>query len=176
MSKTRYPRLRALGCFLVLFALSAIAGTPAAAQELLILVRHAEQLRDAGDDPPLAEHGERRAAQLAALLADVDLTGIYTSELARARQTAAPLADRLGLAPVVVPHDDLAGVVDRVRREQPTGRVLIVGHSNTVPELLALLGHDAVQRIESDDYDNIFIVVPADAGPPAVVRLRLVSP
>jgi probable phosphoglycerate mutase len=74
----------------------------------LVLVRHAlpERIQAASGraDPPLTEHGRTQAERLvAAVGADVD--GLYTSPMARAAETAAPLAAALGRTPTVV--DDL---------------------------------------------------------------------
>ena len=61
-------------------------------------------------DPPLTEAGEARAALLARMFGDARLAGnidaIYVSPAQRSRLTAAPLAARLGLTPVVAPADD----------------------------------------------------------------------
>ena len=82
----------------------------------LILVRHALPERiHASDtpqadrlggpaDPPLTELGERQAERLVEALGAEDVAGLYTSPLARARGTAAPLAAALGRDPEIV-HD-----------------------------------------------------------------------
>jgi probable phosphoglycerate mutase len=76
----------------------------------LLLIRHALPVRieaAAGPaDPVLAELGHRQAGALAEWLADERLDAIYTSPMRRAVETAAPLAERQGLAPVV--DEDLA--------------------------------------------------------------------
>jgi probable phosphoglycerate mutase len=77
----------------------------------LLLVRHAEPGEDdrarccGRTDVELCASGHTRARELAAALAHEPIAAIYTSPLRRARATAAPLAARLGLEPVVV--DDL---------------------------------------------------------------------
>ncbi|WP_233159590.1 histidine phosphatase family protein [Pseudonocardia sp. MH-G8] len=80
----------------------------------LVLVRHAlpERIhpsdaavadRPGGPaDPSLTPLGERQAQRLVDALARDEIAGIYTSPLARARETAAPLAAALGVEPVVV--------------------------------------------------------------------------
>lgn len=75
----------------------------------LVLVRHGlpERIDGAGTgpaDPPLTELGERQAARLVGVLGP-DVAGLYTSPLARARGTAAPLAVARGIEPRIV--DDL---------------------------------------------------------------------
>jgi 2,3-bisphosphoglycerate-dependent phosphoglycerate mutase len=73
----------------------------------LVLVRHAlpERVEGAvdGADPGLTALGEEQAARLVAAIPAAD--ALYTSPMARARATAAPLAAALDLAPVVL--DDL---------------------------------------------------------------------
>jgi probable phosphoglycerate mutase len=76
----------------------------------LVLVRHALPQRiHAADgvaaDPSLTPHGEQQARRLVGALSDEPVAALYTSPLARARETAAPLAAALGLEPAVV--DDL---------------------------------------------------------------------
>ncbi|HEU0101812.1 MAG TPA: histidine phosphatase family protein [Mycobacteriales bacterium] len=75
----------------------------------IVLVRHALPLRvdvTAGGgaaDPPLAPRGIEQAARVVQALAGDDVSAVYTSPLARARQTAAPLAQALGLEALVEP-------------------------------------------------------------------------
>jgi probable phosphoglycerate mutase len=85
---------------------------PPGATEIL-LVRHGESaparedrpfpLVDGQGDPPLAEFGEQQALRVADRLAHEDIDAIYVTTLRRTQQTAAPLAERLGLTPVVEP-------------------------------------------------------------------------
>jgi probable phosphoglycerate mutase len=55
-------------------------------------------------DPPLGPEGERQSEALAERLADERFEGLFVTPLQRTRQTAAPLAARLRLEPVVVPE------------------------------------------------------------------------
>ena len=67
----------------------------------LILVRHGrpnETDPEKPNDPPLNLDGWRQARAAADLLSGEGVTRIIASPLLRARQTAAPLAERLGLA------------------------------------------------------------------------------
>ena len=61
-------------------------------------------LRDGHGDPALAPEGELQAALVADRLAAEPLAGLFVTTLRRTAQTAAPLAARLGLEPVVVPE------------------------------------------------------------------------
>jgi broad specificity phosphatase PhoE len=101
------------------------------------------------------------------------LEAIYVTSKRRSQQTAAPLARRLGLAPIVVdePPDILA---NKILHEQRGRTLLVVGHSNTVPELVRLLtGVGAVPAInESDEYDTMYWVSVPAFGTASVVRIK----
>ena len=149
---------------LATLVLGLLTAGQAIAQPTVFVVRHAERA-DAGSeaakmmgaDPDLSGAGVMRAAALARLLEDAKITAIFTTEYKRARQTAAPLATALGIQATVVPSKDVAGLAKKVR--SATGAVLIVGHSNTVPEILAALGIGERVTIGEDDFTNLFIVV-----------------
>ena len=83
---------------------------------------------------------------------------------------ARPVAKAAGLQVLTVPANDAAGLVEKVRAA--AGNVLIVGHANTVPDLLKRLGVKQPVTIGEDDYDNLFVVVRHDSGEPALIRLR----
>jgi broad specificity phosphatase PhoE len=127
----------------------------------VFVVRHAERA-DAGmataSDPDLSAAGRARAEALASMLKDARITAIYVTEFKRTRQTAEPLAKAMGLEPIVISSKDTPGLVARVKAS--SGNALIVGHSNTVPEIVKALGGDPVTIAESD-YDNLFIVAAA---------------
>ena len=158
-------RLTVLVAALLLFAAS-----EARAQSAIILVRHAERL-DESTDSPLSTAGEQRAQLLARMLDSAGVSAIYTTHFQRTFKTAEPLAKRLGLT---ITQDDppAAELLRRIRASHPTGTVLIVGHSNTVPELLTALGYKNPVQIAANEYDNLFIVSPRQDSPPVVLRLK----
>jgi broad specificity phosphatase PhoE len=145
--------------------------TTAAAQEAVYLVRHAERVDDTKDSLLSAE-GRARAARLADILRDAGITAIFVSEYQRTADTAAPLAARLGITAEKVPADQPDALLARVRAAGPAARVLIAGHSDTVPALLKALGCTQQVAIAKAEYDNLFIVVPGDRAAPLLLRLR----
>src|SRR5262249_34979354 len=107
----------------------------------VILLRHADvdpSPEPAPDDWPLNAEGRARALTLAFVVGSAGVTTIYVSEALRTQQTAAPLAAKLGLRSRLVP--DMPQFVDTVLGDEAGGVVLIVGHSNTVPEMISALG------------------------------------
>jgi broad specificity phosphatase PhoE len=151
-------------------ALVAIAAPAAWAQKAVVLVRHAEKV-DESDDPLLSAKGEARARALSRALAGAGVKAIYVTEYKRTGLTAAPLAAALGLEPVANPADATPALVARLRKEHPADVVLVVGHSNTLPDILKELGHPDPVTIDSGDYGSLFVVVPRTGGPPVVLRL-----
>jgi broad specificity phosphatase PhoE len=145
---------------------------PVAAQPTIFLVRHAERADGAPGantamvtDPDLSDAGRARAASLATALKDAKITAIYATEFKRTQQTAAPLAKALGLTVTIVSEPEL---VDRLKTSK--GNVLVVGHSNTVPEIIKALGVTTPVTIGDNDFDNMFLV--SLASPPALLRLH----
>jgi phosphohistidine phosphatase SixA len=150
-----------------------VCAVPARAQDAIYIVRHAERV----DDNPqslLSAEGLARAARLGEMLRDAGITAVFVTEYERTVQTAQPAAARLGLTPIVNKADDTPGLIAKVRALGPSARVLIAGHSDTVPKILAALGYATPVTIAKGEFDNLFIVIPGKApdGPPLVLRLR----
>ena len=137
-----------------------------AAQKSIFLVRHAERADGGGPagkgaDPSLSDEGKQRAASLAQALADVQIRAIFVTEYKRTQETAVPLAKTLGITPVIVAGNDTPALLSRLR--QSSGNALVIGHSNTLPEVIKALGVETPVEIPDPQYDNLFIVMP---GPP----------
>ena len=63
---------------------------------------------------------------------------------------------------------DAASIVEKIRAAN--GAALIVGHSNTVPDVLTRLGIANPPKLGDADYDNLFVVTGGDK--PALIRLH----
>jgi broad specificity phosphatase PhoE len=142
----------------------------------VIVIRHAEKATVGEPDPPLSAAGEARAALLARMLGDTRSPGrldaIYISPALRNRMTAAPLAARLGIAPVVAPIDDPKGLVRRVLRENSGKRVMIIGHVNTVPDIVAALsGRSDISPLDEKDFGTMYIVAVPRIGHANLLRV-----
>ena len=148
-------------------AFSAMAESPIT----VFLVRHAEK-ETSGADPSLTEAGRARAESLAALLADAGITAIFSSEFKRTQETAAPLAKRLGLTVTVVPGKEIDALLSKVRTLAPDGRALVVGHSNTVPELARRLTRVKVAELTDADYDRLYVATFSKDGQGEVLLLH----
>ena len=139
-------------------------------QGITFFVRHAEPV-GAGADGGLSDAGRARAISLAALLKDAGITAIFVTEFRRTRETAAPLANSLGITPTIVGAADLKELAYKVRRTG--GNALIVGHTNTLPVIMRDLGLPNV-TIGDADFDNVFIAVPGSSnyGSSRLIRLH----
>ena len=119
-----------------------------------ILSRHAEP-QPSGTDPGLSPKGRDRAKVLAAMLEETGIDAIFTSELRRTKETAAPIAERLSLTPVVL-SADLAVAAGQVRSAGQ--RVLVIGHSNTVPDLIGSLNGPSNVTITPLEFSRLFVL------------------
>lgn len=160
-------------CFAGLFAACAPQNTAPvnkAAPTEIFLVRHAEKTADK-NDPALTAAGQARALLLADMLKDAKITQVHSSDYTRTRDTAAPLARRLGLEVQIYDPRDLAGMAERLKKSG--GRHLVVGHSNTTPQLTELLGGDGgTPIVEATEYDRIYYITIAKDGGVTTALLR----
>lgn len=149
----------------------------------VILVRHAEKADAPREDPPLTEAGVARSQKLAALLASAGIKAVYTSQFLRTKQTAEPLAKQLGTTvtpltiqskksnPREVSEESIRQIVDKIM-EHPGDTALVVGHSNSVPDVIRMLGGDVVPTIDEKKFDDLFIVTVYARGKAKVVQLK----
>lgn len=141
---------------------------------VVFLVRHAEKV-DSSRDPELSAAGKRRAELLAETLRDAGISHVLSSDFIRTRDTAAPLAARLGLEVELYDPDDLEALVTQI--ESLGGRYLVVGHSDTTPASVGLLGGDPHGEIDGwTEYDRLYILVRASDGTVSTVLTRFGSP
>jgi broad specificity phosphatase PhoE len=117
-------------------------------------MRHLQKA--SGPDAGLSAEGRANAERLAGWFGGGPPRAIYVSTTRRARETAAPLAARLGLSPQEYDPSDTPGLIARVKAE--AGPVLVVGHSNTVPEIVERLGGTRPGELGESDYGDVFVI------------------
>ena len=143
----------------------------------IIFVRHAEQTSHDEADPSLSDKGRVRVAELTRQLADADvvagIAAIYTTSYNRPIETAEPLSEQLDLPISIYDANDTETVLDEILKNHKGKIILVVGHSNTVPELIANLGASKkVPPIERNEFDNIYIISIPWFGKTKTIRLR----
>jgi broad specificity phosphatase PhoE len=145
-------------------ALAAAVAQPAIAADTVYVMRHLQKAE--GADPPLSAEGAANAQALATRLANSGIKAIFATSTARAMQTGEPLAKALGLAVTTYDPRDPAALVKAA--STVNGAVLIVGHSNTVPDIVARFGGTPVPLGEQD-YGTVFVVKPGTAAVEQIV-------
>ena len=172
-----------------------LAASPVAALDVIFLVRHAEKVddwpaaRDLDAFRPLTAAGVARAEALAARLKGEGIGAIYSSRTTRSLATGEPLAK--ATAKPLTADDastkpaEMDGFLTALREKHPADHaVLIVGHSNTVPELLVRLGAkpECFQRLGitgqagslmTESYDGLWRVDLKKQGCEAIARETL---
>ena len=156
--------MKALALFLLVF----VSVSTASAQPVVVIVRHAEKAANGGNDPDLSAAGRARAEALARILKDSSITAIFTSEFKRTRETAAPTATSAHVTPTVVAAKDTAALVARLH--QLNGNALVVGHGDTIPNIVKALGINNSINIPDADYSELLIVTLGDK--PQLFRLH----
>lgn len=147
----------------------------------VIFVRHAEKAALPANDPGLSEAGQRRAAELSRQLVDADviagIDAVYSTTYRRSVDTAKPVADALGLPVMSYDASDTEAVIEEIIKVHKGKIILVVGHSDTVPEMIANMGASKdVPAIAEDEYDNIYLVSVPWFGKTKTIRLRYGAP
>lgn len=153
-------RLAALALLLPVLAgcSLSIGGRAETAGATFIVVRHAEKV-DASHDPDVSPAGKARAQALAERLHGRDLVAIYATEFKRTGQTVAPTATAHGLPVTVYPAaQPAAELAAALKAAHPRGVVLIAGHSNTVPGIVAALCGCETIPMPDHEYDRLSAV------------------
>jgi len=147
----------------------------------VILVRHGEKADEPGADPALSAAGEARARALAAALRDRKVSAVLTTPFKRTNLTAAPLAKAAGVTPVVVPVSGglaaYGAAVAGMIRDHFAGRtVLVVGHSNTIPAVIAALGGPKVNDLCENEYSTMYTLTLNGSAPPRLAASHYGAP
>jgi len=161
---------------------------PAVAQDefkpiTVYLIRHAEREQEPKQDPPLSKDGVARSQALARLLSSAGIKAILTSQYTRTKQTAEPIATKLGLTVTQftlkinpsntrqIAAESTAEVTNKIL-ERSGESVLVIGHSNSIPDVIKMLGGDVVPTIDERKFDDLFIVTVYAKGKAKVVQLK----
>ncbi len=145
-------------------------------KRIIMLVRHAEkELPPIGaeaktmagsiavSNPKLSTVGKVRAQELVSLVdkvlkreGAVPIASIYATEFDRTQQTEQPLASALKITPIIIPANDIPALVKSLRAS--SGSVVVVGHSNTLPDIITQLTSEVVEPILEKEYNKVFVI------------------
>lgn len=139
-------------------------------QLVVFLVRHAEKV-DSSRDPELSEFGKERAQILAQTLISSELEYVHSTNYIRTKNTAAPVAIQFGLDINMYDPRNLPELVEKLKKIG--GKHLVVGHSNTTPQMVELLGGDpGIPIEEKSEYDRLYILSFNENGIVRTVLMR----
>jgi phosphohistidine phosphatase SixA len=107
------------------------------------------------------------------MLAGANIRHIYTTELLRTQQTAAPTVQRSGIIPVVVPQNKFDDLIEQVRKTvQPHESTLVVGHRETVPKIVKGLTGQEIPPLTSGEYGRLIVITLFPDGRSSIVTLH----
>jgi len=168
-----------VSCFLAILV-GSVAGPEAVMGQVttIILVRHAEQVAGESRDPELSYAGRTRAQALLHVLEGVPIQAVHSTPLRRTMETAQPIAEHFGLDVITTePTATFASDMAAILREKHEGQtVLVVSHSNTVPEIINALGGGPLEQLEHSEFDSLFLVFLTPGEPTHVLRLQYGMP
>jgi 2,3-bisphosphoglycerate-dependent phosphoglycerate mutase len=138
----------------------------------VILIRHGERNAPtpANPDPHLNTVGKARAKKLIHLVGQSGIKAIYRSHFVRAKETAQPLAAHLGLSTIEM--DEPLQIKNDILSNHSGQTVLVIGHSNTLPDIINRLGAGNMPVINDTEFDNLFVVKVLSQGRASVTRLK----
>jgi phosphohistidine phosphatase SixA len=177
--------------FTLLISLAVFCQTAIAQEEfkpiIVFVVRHAEKEDEPKQDPPLKREGVARSQELARVLGGANIKAIYTSQFARTKLTAEPLVAKTGLTVTsltlkpnlsnlrLIAEESTAELISKIM-QRPGESVLVIGHSNWIPDVIKMLGGDTVPTIDEQKFDDLFIVTVYSKGKAKVVQLKYGAP
>jgi len=144
-----------------LFIILLLVCTSQLTAQKIFVVRHAEKSvaePNMSSDVALSDKGKQRAIALRELLAKEQIEVIYSTNTIRTKTTAQPTAELFGV-PILIygPRPDSAFAAT-VRASGKN--VLIVGHSNTVDDVVNLLlaRKEVPGDLDESIYNNLFVI------------------
>jgi 2,3-bisphosphoglycerate-dependent phosphoglycerate mutase len=131
------------------------------------IVRHADKKLNDGIDPSLSNEGIQRAEDLNNYFGTKKPDEIFVSTAFRTQQTAAPTAAAASKVAVIV--DQSGGNVSNAGNPKVNAfieklklienkKVLVVSHSDVIPEIIKQLAGVTIRDIKEDEYDNMYIL------------------
>jgi broad specificity phosphatase PhoE len=149
-------RMLKVFCTIVLFFLLSCKSTT------YFIVRHGEKEGGATmamtSDPPLSAEGEKQAVDLKNYLQGKNIKAVYSTNYSRTVATVEPFRQALGLTLKMYDPRKNNELIEELKKFSD-GNVLVVGHSNTVDDIVnGLMGTNQMTDLADSEYGNLFIV------------------
>ena len=144
----------------------------ASESKTIFLVRHAEKATDGSKNPHLTSLGQKRAAHIASLLEQQNIQSIFSTDYHRTQETAKPLANALKQEVKSYNPRDLQAFADELKLLKHNS--LVVGHSNTTPQLVRFLGGNSHGEIDESDYNRLYkLIIAGDSVKTELTMIRV---
>ena len=138
----------------------------------IIVIRHAEEIRDNGNpNPDLTPLGRARSQDLARVLANAGVNAIFATQYGRTQQTVQPLANSLNIPISQVEARDIQELIRQIDKRRGE-TILVASHSDTIPGIIEALGGVRVSDIHDSEHDNLYVLSIYRYGKAKVTRLR----
>jgi len=125
--------------------------------KIVVMVRHAEKV-DASADPELSAEGKERALRLVKKVGKYRPKEIYSTDFKRTRNTVQPLAAKRNVQIQTYDPRKPQELADKIMQSK-NKRILVSGHSNTVPGLANRLGKkELFKNLDDAEYGAIWVV------------------
>ncbi len=129
------------------------------------LIRHAEKVRtDKSDkDPKLNEYGMLRAIKWQEYFSDKNISKIYSTNYKRTLETVKPIQESSDIIPIIYSPSDID--YKNFIMSNKIEVVLIVGHSNTIPDFVnGLISENVYSQIDDLNNSNLYVVNICESG------------
>lgn len=170
------PILKSIWFYFVLIFFLALPFEAGAGKATFYLFRHAEKITtDINEtDPGLTEKGRLRATWLADYLEDKGVTRIFSSDTVRTLETVADLSAQLGISVEIYDPGTLEQATTMFKTLE--GVIVVVGHSNTTPELAKLISGQDTNYMPESEYDRFYEIRMENDGQTALTVRRSQPP
>tara|TARA_B100000809_G_C15121310_1_gene524395 strand:- start:2022 stop:2552 length:531 start_codon:yes stop_codon:yes gene_type:complete len=122
----------------------------------IYIVRHAEKVKE-GENPDLTAYGHQRAQELANYLKNGNIEGMYATDFLRVKNTAKPLADKLGIEVEIYKKKKTKSLMKDILKKG--GNHLVVGHWGTANEAFSYFKVAPEYNTEEANNDNRILKV-----------------
>lgn len=146
-------------CFVLFSANSFAQNDQSTETTIYYFIRHAEKDRSnpSEKDAHLTEVGHKRAQSWSEILQNIPFDAVYSTDYNRTKETGQPTAARNQLE--IISYSANKSYNDAFKAATKGKTVLIVGHSNTIPDFVnAVIGYEKYEHIDDANNGNLYIV------------------
>lgn len=134
-------------------------------KDVVIIVRHAEKLKDDSNNPKLSADGQARASRLTEMVSNAGINLVFSTPYFRTLHTVSDIAAAQGIKVTPYQPAGIPKIAKEITDNGKADRVIIVGHSNTVHATVNQLVGKAMYKnpLTDSDYDHMYVVVLDDS-------------